>query len=108
MEHRKKLCRTLFPEHLIVSEEEQDIDVENNGNAGDSDDDSDDGPQDIDGTAHTHKALVPVNSERAEDSAVDVDSEFLAFQSRIARNTDQVIRYVRSPFSDKTGEPLYV
>ncbi|KAJ2748331.1 hypothetical protein H4S06_004989, partial [Coemansia sp. BCRC 34490] len=62
-----------------------------------SDDDSDDDPQDIDGTAHTDKALVPVNSERAEDSAVDVDSEFLAFQSRIARNTDQVIRYARSP-----------
>ncbi|KAJ2515920.1 hypothetical protein H4217_004894 [Coemansia sp. RSA 1939] len=85
-----------------------DIDVENNGNTGDSDDDFDDDPHDIDGIAHNDKALVPVNNERADDSAVDVDSEFLAFQSRIARNTDQVIRYARSPFSNKTGEPLYV
>ncbi|KAI9506734.1 hypothetical protein GGI25_005608 [Coemansia spiralis] len=102
-EHRRKLQRMLYPEQIIVSEEESG-DAEDDNN----DDGSDDDTEDNEGVKPEDMALVPVTNERVEDSEVDVDRAFLAFQNRISENPDQIIRYARSPNTNEIGEPLYV
>ncbi|KAJ1771101.1 hypothetical protein IW140_003989 [Coemansia sp. RSA 1813] len=104
-EHGINIYRTIFPEHLIVSEEEEEENgIVDNSNIEDSDDDA----EDNEGIKPEDMALVPVNSERVEDSAVDVDRAFLLFQNHTAKNSDQVLRYARAPDSNQAGEPLYV
>ncbi|KAJ2382015.1 hypothetical protein GGI23_007458 [Coemansia sp. RSA 2559] len=69
-ENGRYFCRTAFPEHLIVSEEE--------GEAGgdavyiNGVEESDDDAEDDEGIKPTDNALVPVNNESVEDSSVDL------------------------------------
>ncbi|KAJ2798420.1 hypothetical protein H4R21_003937, partial [Coemansia helicoidea] len=93
--------RLLYPEHIIASEEEPPL-------GGDDDDDDDDDGEDSEDVRPEDLPLVPARGERAEDSQVEVDPAFLAFQRRIQQNPDQVIRYARSPGAATHGEPLYV
>ncbi|KAJ2302681.1 CTP synthase ura7 [Coemansia sp. RSA 2706] len=103
-EHARRLQRMLFPEHIIVSEEEEE--EGEGGSAGqDSDDDGDD---DDDAGSQNGTALVPAAGERAEDSEIEVDAEFMQFQRRIQRNPDQVLRYARAPGQIASEAPLFV
>ncbi|KAJ1679673.1 hypothetical protein EV182_001569 [Spiromyces aspiralis] len=97
------IAKFVYPELEIMSETEV-----LKYNSEDSDDESE-------ATEAVDKhALVPVSSEKAEDSEVDVDKEFLLFQRRVSQNPSQVIRYARTRLDDgdddKEGapEPLWV
>ncbi|KAI9596358.1 programmed cell death protein 2 [Syncephalis fuscata] len=46
--------------------------------------------------------------EEYEDTEVHVDAAFLAFQRRIARYPDQVIRYARVEYTKTPAQPLWV
>ncbi|RKP28117.1 programmed cell death protein 2 [Syncephalis pseudoplumigaleata] len=46
--------------------------------------------------------------EEYEDTEVHVDDAFLAFQQRIARYPDQVIRYARVDYTKQPSRPLWV
>ncbi|KAI7833054.1 programmed cell death protein 2 [Kickxella alabastrina] len=103
--HRRKLQRMVFPEYVIVSEEEP---AQAQAEAEAFGEDSDDDGEDTEGITAEDMALVPVSGERAEDSSVDVDRAFLMFQRRIQLSPDQVIRYARSAESPGPSEPLFV
>ncbi|KAJ2061890.1 hypothetical protein GGI17_002767 [Coemansia sp. S146] len=105
--HAHKLQRMVYPELVIVSEEEDASQLEtSNGDYDDDDDEgSDDDGEDNEGIKPEDMALVPVSAEKVEDSEVDVDRAFLVFQRRIQKSADQVIRYTRSSDS---SEPLFV
>ncbi|KAJ2610808.1 hypothetical protein GGF44_006191, partial [Coemansia sp. RSA 1694] len=101
--YTRKLQRMLYPEHVIVSEEDEDsgqLEADN-----DDDEASDDDGEDNEGIRPEDMALVPVTEERVEDSEVDVDRAFLLFQRKIQKSPDQVIRYTRS---SESSEPLFV
>ncbi|KAJ2807683.1 hypothetical protein H4S07_003544 [Coemansia furcata] len=105
--HTRKLQCMLYPELVIVSEEEEgasQLDI-GNDDYDDDDDGSDDDGEDNEDIKPEDMALVPVTGEKVEDSEVDVDRAFLLFQRRIQKNPDQVIRYTRSSDS---SEPLFV
>ncbi|KAJ1814250.1 hypothetical protein LPJ75_002852 [Coemansia sp. RSA 2598] len=99
--HQKKLQRMVYPELVVVSEEE-DEQV-----AGESDGEDDEG-SDNEGIQAEDMALVPVTNEKAEDSQVEVDKAFLVFQRRIQGSPDQVLRYARSADGAEEREPLFV
>ncbi|KAJ2907611.1 hypothetical protein GGI21_003716 [Coemansia aciculifera] len=106
--YARKLQRLLYPEHVIVSEEDDDVGHLGESNNNDDDDDdeaSDDDGEDNEGIKPEDMALVPLTDERVEDSEVDVDRAFLLFQRRIQKSPDQVIRYTRS---SESSEPLFV
>ncbi|KAJ2783653.1 hypothetical protein H4R18_001563 [Coemansia javaensis] len=94
-DHARRLLAAVYPERVIASEEEDD-----------DDDDDDSEGEDTECVQAADMALVPATGERAEDSEVEVDPAFLAFQRRIRKNPDQVIRYGRSGAAD--GEALFV
>ncbi|KAJ1860302.1 hypothetical protein LPJ73_001428 [Coemansia sp. RSA 2703] len=98
--HRQRLARLVFPEHVLVTEEEEEGAEVDNGDATD-DDASDD--EDVEATA-----LVPANGEAAEDSQVEVDAAFLAFQRRMQAEPAQVLRYARTAATPAQREPLFV
>ncbi|KAJ2451383.1 hypothetical protein EV183_003660 [Coemansia sp. RSA 2336] len=98
-QHLRKLQRMIYPEHVIVSEEEPACE--------ESDDEDDDG-EDTEDISAESQAVVPITKERAEDSEVEVDPAFMKFQKRIQKNPDQVLRYARIPDSDETAKPLFV
>ncbi|KAJ2490121.1 hypothetical protein IWW37_003389 [Coemansia sp. RSA 2050] len=102
--YTRKPQHMMYPELVIVSEEEDASKLET-GNADYDDEGSDDDGEDNEGVKPEDMALVPVTEEKVEDSEVDVDRAFLLFQRCIQKNPDQVIRYTRS--SD-AGEPLFV
>ncbi|KAJ1858622.1 hypothetical protein GGH12_000545 [Coemansia sp. RSA 1822] len=89
-DHMRRLRRMIFPEHVIVSEEEAEEQPET-----DSDSDSEEAEP---------NSVVPVTSERVEDSETEVDAAFMEFQRRIQRDPDQVLRYARAP--DAETEPM--
>ncbi|KAI8325600.1 hypothetical protein GQ54DRAFT_326946 [Martensiomyces pterosporus] len=100
-EHKRRLVRMLYPEQVIASEEE--VFEDDNEDEGSDDDD-----EDNEGITAEDGAIVPVSNEPVEDSHVDVDRAFLLFQRRIQKNSDQVIRYARSPDATEQPEPLFV
>ncbi|KAJ2411762.1 hypothetical protein GGI10_004083 [Coemansia sp. RSA 2530] len=105
--YSRKLQHMMYPELVIVSEEEDASKLEASNADYDDDDDegSDDDGEDNEGIKPEDMALVPVTGEKVEDSEVDVDRAFLLFQRRIQKNPDQVIRYTRS---SGASEPLLV
>ncbi|KAJ1733291.1 hypothetical protein LPJ61_001632 [Coemansia biformis] len=101
--HKNRQPNILYPEHIIASEEEP-----QDGSSDDDDDDDDNDDDSGNDVRPEDMAVVPVGGERVEDSEVEVDPAFLAFQHRIRKNPDQVIRYARSPGTGEPAEPLFV
>ncbi|KAJ1720128.1 hypothetical protein LPJ53_005203 [Coemansia erecta] len=101
--HGQRLARMAFPEHVLVTEEEAEgeCDGEADGDDASGDDASDD--EDVAATA-----LVPAHGEAAEDSQVEVDAAFLAFQRRMQAEPAQVLRYARSAATAAQRTPLLV
>ncbi|PIA18229.1 hypothetical protein COEREDRAFT_71022 [Coemansia reversa NRRL 1564] len=108
LDNGQRLRHLLYPECVIVSEEEPLYGKDDEDGDGDIDGD-DEGSNSGEGVEQesTSEALTKTG-EDLEDLEVDVDEAFMAFQQRVQRSPDQIIRYARSPDSDEVDKPLFV
>ncbi|KAJ2614433.1 hypothetical protein H4S08_001713 [Coemansia sp. RSA 1365] len=104
VDNERRLQHLLYPECVIVSEEEPLCGKDDED--GDCDEESSNSGEGVEQES-TAEALTKTG-EDLDDLEIDVDEAFMAFQKRVQRSPDQIIRYARSPDSNEVDKPLFV